>query len=168
MKAWGGSGVWLEVWLHALTLATGVDQVSASSSGHFTTGSHWIWKWIGRRVGLLNPSGIKLRFRGLIARSLLTKLLQHVTWYFPYTYDGLIAPPPPTPTRQTLKYRRNTQWYFQQLPFISPGRRLFHPQPEDALSCGDNPPIMMNTLEELPRKDCKTYEYTKLLLYTVC
>jgi len=92
MKAWGGSGVWLEVWLHALTLATGVDQVSASSSGHFTTGSHWIWKWIGRRVGLLTPSGIKLRFRGLIARSLLTKLLQHVTRYFP----------PPKPPRDKL------------------------------------------------------------------
>jgi len=49
------------------------------------TGSHWIWKWIGPRAGLLTPSGIELRFRDLTARSLLTKLLQLVTWYFTTT-----------------------------------------------------------------------------------
>ena len=87
-----GERVWLKVWIHALTSATGADQVPAWSSGHSTTGSHWIWKWIGPRVGLLTPSGIKLKFRGLTARSLLSKLLYLVTWYFPWTYDGFIAP----------------------------------------------------------------------------
>jgi hypothetical protein len=74
MKAYGGVDVQIHIFLTS-TLTGG--EGSASRSGSFTPGTHWIGGWVQPRAGLddeektkfLTLPGLKLRFLGRPARS---------------------------------------------------------------------------------------------------